>query len=127
MNALARSVLALYSFDDKADDISINNVLKQCLWLISCLPAFAVYGYQACSHYHGRNSLYIHSPKPELSIAENILHMLRSDSKYTELEAKILDLSLVLHAEHGGETILHLYHVSLHRQVLTPILLCLQL
>lgn len=102
MNALSRSVLSLYSFDDNADDTSIENVLKQCTWLITCMPALAVYAYQAFSHYHGNNSLYIHSPKPELSIAENILHMLRPDSKYTELEARILDLALVLHAEHGG-------------------------
>jgi citrate synthase len=102
MNVLARSVLALYSFDEKADDTSLENVLKQCLCLIACFPSLAVYGYQAFSHYHGNNSLYLHSPRPDLSIAENILHMLRPDSKYTNLEAKLLDLALVLHAEHGG-------------------------
>lgn len=102
MNVLARSVLALYSFDERADDTSIENVLKQCLRLIACFPSLAVYGYQAFSHYHGNNSLYLHSPRPDLSIAENILHMLRPDSKYTKLEAKLLDLALVLHAEHGG-------------------------
>lgn len=102
MNTLARSVLALYSFDDNPDDTSINNVLKQCLRLIACFPSLAVYGYQALSHYHGNQSLYIHSPRPELSTAENILTMLRPDSKYTKLEAKLLDLALVLHAEHGG-------------------------
>ena len=102
MVVLARSVLALYSFDDWADDTSLENVLRQCLWLIACFPSLAVYSYQAFSHYYGNNSLYLHSPKPELSIAENILHMLRPDSKYTELEAKLLDLALVLHAEHGG-------------------------
>ena len=102
MNTLARSVLALYSFDDNADDTSIDNVLKQCLRLIACFPSLAVYGYQALSHYHGNQSLYIHSPRPELSTAENILSMLRPDSKYTKLEATLLDLALVLHAEHGG-------------------------
>ncbi|MBC7764975.1 MAG: citrate/2-methylcitrate synthase [Hyphomonadaceae bacterium] len=102
MNGLSRSVLALYSFDDKADDTSLENVLRQCLRLIAYFPALAVYGYQALSHYHGDNSLYIHSPKPNLSIAENILHMLRPDSAYTKLEATLLDLALVLHAEHGG-------------------------
>lgn len=102
MNALARSVLALYSFDDNADDISIANVLKQCLRLIAVFPSIAVYGYQAFSHYHGNNSLFIHSPRPELGTAENILHMLRPDSGYTKLEAALLDLALVLHAEHGG-------------------------
>lgn len=102
MVVLARSVLALYSFDDQADDASVGNVLKQCLCLIACFPLLAVYGYQAYSHYHGNNSLFIHSPRPDLGIAENILHMLRPDSKYTRLEATLLDLALVLHAEHGG-------------------------
>lgn len=102
MNLLARSVLALYSYDDHAEDISVSNVLRQCLQLIIWLPSLAVYGYQAYSHYHGNNSLVLHSPQPHLSIAENILYMLRPDSSFTELEAKLLDLSLVLHAEHGG-------------------------
>ena len=102
MNTLARSVLALYSFDDNPDDTSMQNVLKQCLRLIACFPSLAVYGYQAFSHYHGNQSLYIHSPRADLSIAENILSMLRPDSKYTKLEATLLDLALVLHAEHGG-------------------------
>lgn len=102
MNSLARSVLGMYSFDDRADDTSIPNVLEQCLRLIACFPAIAVYGYQAYSHYHGNNSLFIHSPRPELSTAENILYMLRPDSKYTKLEATLLDIALVLHAEHGG-------------------------
>jgi citrate synthase len=102
MNVLARSVLELYSYDDDADDISIPNVLKQCLRLIACFPSLAVYGYQAFSHYHCNKSLHIHSPRPDLSIAENILHMLRPDNKYTKLEATLLDLALVLHAEHGG-------------------------
>ncbi len=102
MNVLARSVLAFYSLDDQSDDTAITNVLQQCLRLIACFPAFAVYGYQAYSHYHGNNSLFIHSPKPGLSTAENILHMLRPDSNYTKLEATLLDIALVLHAEHGG-------------------------
>jgi len=102
MNTLARSVLALYSYDDNPDDTSMQNVLKQCLGLIACFPSLAVYGYQAFSHYHGNQSLYIHSPRADLSIAENILAMLRPDSSYTKLEATLLDLALVLHAEHGG-------------------------
>ncbi|MCX5780404.1 MAG: citrate/2-methylcitrate synthase [Firmicutes bacterium] len=102
MNVISRSVLALYSYDDRADDISIENVLQQCLRLVACLPSLAVYGYQASSHYHGGQSLYLHSPRPDLSIAENVLHMLRPDSSYTPLEASLLDLALVLHAEHGG-------------------------
>ena len=97
MNTLARSVLTLYSYDDRADDISIPNVLRQSLQLISLFPMLSVYGYQAYRHYHDGQSLYIHSPKPELSTAENILHILRPDSSYTELEAKLLDLALVLH------------------------------
>lgn len=102
MNSIARSVLAFYSLDESPDDTSIENVLKQCLILIACFPLMAVYGYQACTHYHNNNSLIIHSPQPHLSTAENILYMLRSDNKYTKLEAKLLDLALVLHAEHGG-------------------------
>lgn len=102
MNALARSVLALYSYDDQADDISIPNVLRQCLHLIACFPLLAVYGYQAYHHYYGDSSLIIHGPKAELSTAENILHMLRPDNAFTELEATLLDLALVLHADHGG-------------------------
>lgn len=102
MNMLSRSVLTLYSYDDKADDISIPNVLRQCIQLIAIFPLLAVYAYQAYRHYKLYESLIIHRPLPELSTAENILRMLRPDSKYTDLEAKILDLALVLHAEHGG-------------------------
>ena len=102
MNTLARSVLTLYSYDDRADDTSIPNVLRQCLELISLFPLLSIYGYQAYSHYHDGKSLFIHSPKPELSTAENILHILRPDSKYTDFEARILDIALVLHMEHGG-------------------------
>ena len=102
MNALARSVLTLYSYDKNADDTSLPNVLRQCLQLIALFPVISVYSYQAYNHYHKNKSLIIHSPQPELSTAENILYMLRPDSKYTKLEAKLLDMSLVLHAEHGG-------------------------
>ena len=102
MNSLARSVLMLYAYDDKADDISIPNVVRQSLQLISEFPLLAVYSYQAYRHAHKGGSLIIHEPRPELSTAENILHLLRADSSYTPLEAKILDLALVLHAEHGG-------------------------
>ena len=102
MNSLARSVLALYSYDPEADNTSTYNVLKQCLSLIARFPTLAVYGYQAYAHSHLGQSLYVHSPKPELSTAENILHMLRPDCKYTHLEATLLDLALILHAEHGG-------------------------
>ncbi len=102
MNVLARTVLALYSYDDKADDVSISNVLRQSLQLIANFPLLAVYGYQAYTHYHGNQSLIIHPPLPELGTAENILHMLRPDSCYTRLEAELLDMALVLHAEHGG-------------------------
>lgn len=102
MNALSRSVLTLYSYDHHPDDISLPNVLRQCLNLISVFPLLSVYGYQAYSHYIKGKSLYIHNPKKELSTAENILRMLRPDKKYTDLEAKILDLALVLHMEHGG-------------------------
>lgn len=102
MNAMARSVLTLYSYDDNADDTSIPNILRQCLQLIALFPIFSVYGFQAYGYYHGSQSLFIHSPQPELSTAENILYMLRPDCKYTKLEAKLLDMALVLHAEHGG-------------------------
>lgn len=102
MNTLARSVLTLYSYDDRADDVTLPNVLRQCLQLISLCPMLSIYGYQAYSHYHDGNSLYIHQPSHDLSMAENILHILRPDSKYTPLEAKILDIALILHMEHGG-------------------------
>jgi citrate synthase len=102
MNVLARSVLLLYSYDDSPDDTSIPNVLRQSLQLIATFPLLAVYGYQAYAHYHGNQSLIIHSPDSALSIAENILHMLRPNNKFTRLEAELLDTALVLHAEHGG-------------------------
>ena len=102
MNALSRSVLTLYAYDDRADDISLPNVLRQCLQLIAQFPMLAVYGYQAFKYYHANDSFIVHAPREDLSAAENILHMLRSDSQYTPLEAKLLDLALILHAEHGG-------------------------
>lgn len=102
MNTLAKSVLALYSYDDKANDISVPNVLRQSIELITLFPVLAVYAYHAYRYARLGGDLFIHSPRPELSIAENILYMLREDGKYTELEARILDLALVLHAEHGG-------------------------
>lgn len=102
MNTLARSVLMLYYYDDNPDDTSIPNVLHQCLKLIAQFPLLGVYGYQAYMHYERDESLVIHQPDSSLSVAENILHILRHDQQYTELEARILDLALVLHAEHGG-------------------------
>ena len=102
MNSLARSVLALYSYDDRADDTSLPNVLRQSLQLISLFPLLTIYSYQAYSYYHNADSLYIHHSQDNLSMAENILHLLRPDSNYTELEAKILDIALILHMEHGG-------------------------
>ena len=102
MNGLSRSVLTLYSYDTNPDDTSLPNVLRQCLNLISVFPLLSVYGYQAYNHYIKDKSLYIHNPKKELTTAENILRMLRPDKKYSHLEAKILDIALILHMEHGG-------------------------
>ncbi|MBQ4097917.1 MAG: citrate/2-methylcitrate synthase [Clostridia bacterium] len=102
MNSLARSILALYSYDKFALDNSLDNVLRQSLALISLTPIFAVYAYHAHQHYNENKSLIIHRPNPNLSTAENILYMLRADSKFTELEAKVLDIAFILHAEHGG-------------------------
>ena len=103
MNALARSVLMLYSNDLNADDTSIPNVLKQCLQLIARFPQLSVYSYHAYNyHWKKSNSFFIHEPDPNLSTAENILYMLRIDGKYTPLEAQVLDAALMLHAEHGG-------------------------
>ena len=101
MNSLSRSILNLYSYDAKADDTSIPNVLRQCLNLISQFPMLMVYGYHAYNYRHG-DDLFIYAPLPELSTAENILMMLREDRKYSKLEAKILDMALVLHMDHGG-------------------------
>ena len=102
MNMLSRCVLALYSYDDRADDISMPNVLRQCLQLIAQFPLLAVYAYQSHQHYHNSNSLFIHYPNPQYNTAENILYLLREDGRFTSLEAEMLDLCLVLHAEHGG-------------------------
>ena len=102
MNILARSVLTLYAYDDKADDTTIPNVLRQCLQLISEFPLLAVYAYRCYEYNEKKRSLIIRRPKSSLSIAENLLYMLRKDASFTPLEAKILDLALVLHAEHGG-------------------------
>lgn len=102
MNTLARSVLTLSSYDDAASDLSLPNVLRQCLMLISVFPLLSVYSYHAYNHYECGGSMYIHFPDERLSTAENILRMLRPDTHYTELEARVLDLALVLHMEHGG-------------------------
>ena len=102
MNALSRSVLTLYSYDEAADDISLPNVLRQCLQLIAVFPMLSVYGYHAYQYYYNGKSLYIHRPVPELSTSENILQILRPDGNFTRLEADVLDLALILHAEHGG-------------------------
>lgn len=102
MNSLTRSVLTLASYDEKVDDLSLDNVLRQCLVLISVFPMLAVYGYHAYNHYERGDSFYIHRPDDKLSTAENILRMLRPDKQYTQLEARVLDVALVLHMEHGG-------------------------
>ncbi len=102
MNKLSRSVLALYSYDDNPDDTSIENVLSQSIRLISQLPSIMVYAYQVKRRHYYKKSMYLHSLKPNLSTAESILHMLRFNSSYTDEEAKLLDLCLIIHAEHGG-------------------------
>ena len=101
MNTLAKCILNLYTYDRKADDTSIPNVLRQCLNLISQFPMMMVYGYHAYNYRMG-DDLFIYAPSPDLSTSENILMMLREDRKYTELEAKLLDMALVLHMDHGG-------------------------
>lgn len=102
MNKLARSVLAAYSYDKTPEDRSLKNILRQCIGLIARFPTFAAYGYQAKSHYYDGESLYLHTPDEKLSTAENFLKMIRPDKQYTKTEAELLDLCLVLHAEHGG-------------------------
>jgi citrate synthase len=102
MNKLARSVFASYSYDDNPDDTSISNVLRQCIQLIARFPAMVAYGYQAKHHYHDNGSLYLHKQRSDLSTAENFLQLIRPTQKYTPLEAQVLDLALILHAEHGG-------------------------
>ena len=102
MNSLARCILTFYSYDHHALDNSFENILRQCLTLIAVTPMFAVYAYNAHMHYNENKSLVIHKPLPELSTAENLLYMLRPDSNFTALEAKVLDIAFILHAEHGG-------------------------
>lgn len=102
MNSLTRSVLTLASYDKNCNDTSVENVLRQCIGLISVFPMLSVYGYHAYNHYQNDESMYIHRPSKKLSTAENLLMMLRPDKKYTELEAEVLDIALVLHMEHGG-------------------------
>ena len=102
MMSLQRSVLTLASYDKKFDDISVNNVIRQCLWLISVFPMLAVYGYHAYNHFICDDSLYIHHPDEDLSTAQNFLRMLRPDKSFTDLEAGVLDLAVILHMEHGG-------------------------
>lgn len=102
MNALQKCIVLLYSYDANPDDISVSNVLRQSLQLISKMPMMAVYSYYAYRHFHLGKTLVIRPPKKELSAAENLLYMLRKDGMYTELEARVLDVALVLHAEHGG-------------------------
>ncbi len=102
MNKLARSVLVSYSYDPNAEELSVRNILRQSIELIARFPSIVAYAYQAKRHYFHEESLYIHAPEPELSTAANFLQMMRPDRVYTPLEAEILDLALVLHAEHGG-------------------------
>ncbi|MFI3129455.1 MAG: citrate/2-methylcitrate synthase [Bacillota bacterium] len=102
MNMLQRSVLAKYSYDINPDDLSLSNILRQVLTLLAQMPTMAVHGYNAYQYSREGESLYIHQPLKEYSIAQNILHLLRPDNKFTELEARLLDLCLILHAEHGG-------------------------
>lgn len=102
MNKLQRSILVLYSHDENPDDISVSNVLRQSIELIARFPTIISYGYQSKAHNYDGKSLYIHSPKPGIGTAENILYMIRPDNAYTAVEAEILDLCLVIHADHGG-------------------------
>ena len=102
MNNMTRSILTLASYDDKKDNLDIDNVLRQCIQLISTFPMLAVYGYHAYNHYENDGSMYIHRPDRSCSIAENFLRLLRPDMGYTELEARVLDIALLLHMEHGG-------------------------
>ena len=102
MNSLQKAILNLYSYDDDAESIEVSNVLRQCLQLIGKTPLMSVYAYHAYRHFNHNENLVIRNPIPEYSTAENILNMLRPDGKFTELEAYVLDIALVLHAEHGG-------------------------
>jgi citrate synthase len=102
MNKLARSVLAFYSYDKNPEDLSIKNIIRQCIILIASFPTLIAYGYQAKNHYFNNKSLFIHNPKEKLSTAENFLNLIRQDGKYTKLEADMLDTMLIIHAEHSG-------------------------
>ena len=102
MNMISRSVLALYAYDENPDDVTIPNVLRQCMQLIAQFPLLSIYGYHSFQHYHNNHNLFIHFPKPEYTTAENLLYILREDGKFSPLEAQLLDICLVLHAEHGG-------------------------
>ena len=102
MNSMTRSILTLASYDNLKTDLSIENVLRQSMGLISVFPMLAVYAYHAYNHYEHNGSMYIHRPEASISIAENFLRMLRPDMKYTELESQVLDICLLLHMEHGG-------------------------
>lgn len=102
MNKMARGVLASYSYDDNPENREVGNIIRQCVQLIARFSTLAAYGYQAKRRYYDNKSMFIHNPKPELSTAENFLRLIRSDKQYTRLEAEILDLALILHAEHGG-------------------------
>ncbi len=102
MNALQRCILTLYTYDPRPDDISPDNVLRQCLELINKLPLIAVYSFHSFMHFRKDEALIIRNPKKNLSLSENILQMLRPDGHYTELEAKVLDIALIVHADHGG-------------------------
>lgn len=102
MNKIARGTLTLYSYDENPDDTDLENLMRQSIELVARMPSLTAYAFQAKSHYHDKNSLYIHAPDPSLTTAENFLHMLRKDQKFDQLEADILDLMLMIHAEHGG-------------------------
>ena len=102
MNKMARSVLAMYSYDEEAENTSLENVIKQSINLIAEMPSMMVYAYQTKKHAFDHESLYFHYPKPGLSTAENILAMYRLDQNYTREEARLLDLCMIVHADHGG-------------------------
>ena len=102
MNKLARSVLALYSYDENPDDLSLANQLRQAVQLIARVPVIVAHAFAVKRHYYDNESLYLHRPQPGLSVAQNFLYSVRHDNQYTDQEAKLLDLCLVLHAEHGG-------------------------
>ena len=102
MNSMTRSILTLASYDSRRDNLALDNVLRQCLQLIGIFPMLAAYGYHAYNHYENNGSMYIHRPKARYSLAENFLRMMRPDTEFTELEARVLDIALLLHMEHGG-------------------------